>query len=202
MKEAVIMTREEYKGFYDSFQALKDKLEDSRLDNMVLRDMLACAEQRINNLWNQLNRPAIEAADKVNKDEFLAWCEKVSRKYEELDEQEWMLDRARFYNNGMCQYAAEHGLERTCEEVERYRKYEEWDTAVPLKNENPEATEGWSEIAYRFGSSSCVLPHAKHDIFDRYFKKSIGWTSERYRRCYKTFEKMEKDCGSWDEFCK
>lgn len=165
MKEAVIMTREEYKGFYNSFQALKDRLNDVRSRNLTLEDMLHNAEKRCENLWNQLNRPAIEAAEEAADNEFYDWCDSVAQRYEKLDEEEWMLDKARFYNNGLVNIAKLHQLPNDSEAVKTVLKYYdllmqpyEWDYS----------TEGWSDLKYYRGRRSWILQEAYKDAWERY----------------------------------
>lgn len=96
MKEAIIMTKEEY-------AQIELRLGERSRIIRDLQRMLKQAEfnlrmeiERSNNLWNQLNRPAIEAAAKAAEDEYLAWCEEVADKYDEID---WIEQMSNKYNN-------------------------------------------------------------------------------------------------------
>jgi len=211
MEKIVMLTEAEYEEMqYEKKRLLATcfKLKDER---DKARSFYEMERGRVQNLWDILNRQAIEEAAIKRNDDFYAWCAEKAAEYERKDEEEWMLDRARFYNNGMNQYANKHNIENTCEEVERYRKYgdgcKHWYSTKLMKECDDEdievsITEGWSELAYRFCSRSFVLPSASSDIFNRYFNMATGWKSQRARRFYQTLEKMKEECGSWEEYCR
>lgn len=95
MKEAIIMTKEEYKDLTDTIKQLQACLREkiNVIDRMDAN--LSCAHERINALWEIINRPAIEAAAKTNEEEFYSWCDEMAEKYDELD---WIERMDRKYN--------------------------------------------------------------------------------------------------------
>ena len=156
MKDVILMTHEEFEELEGRIKDLQAKLADADWQITSLQYMCSSQEERANKLWNVLNGPAIEIAAEERDIEFYDWCAEKAAEYERLDEAEWISDRARFYNNGMAQYAKEHHLENSCEDVVRYRKYgdgcKHWYTTTLLKECDDEEievlrTEGWSEIA-------------------------------------------------------
>jgi len=197
MKEMVMMTREEYKAFYESFQNLKMKCDLMDVD-------LSHAQDTINRLWNELNRPAIEALQAKHDAEFYDWCEEMAEKYEKLDEEEWITDRAKWYNNGLCIYAKTHGCKNTAEVYED-QKYNRCYN-VSFENWEDEPTEGWSNLPYYRTCSSSILAYAMDDVWDRYEKnKTItGHGRGPYWHLWETFENMEDESqclgNSYHEF--
>ena len=101
MKEAIIMTKEEY-------QAIQSRLQEADDIITALNVNLSWAFDRINALWNTINRPAIEAAAKAHDDEFYAWCYEMADKYEEQDEAEWIAEMSTKYNSGAYECAQRH----------------------------------------------------------------------------------------------
>ena len=192
-----MMTREEYKAFYESFQNLKMKCDLMDVD-------LSHAQDTINRLWNELNRPAIEALQAKHDAEFYDWCEEMAEKYEKLDEEEWITDRAKWYNNGLCIYAKTHGCKNTAEVYED-QKYNRCYN-VSFENWEDEPTEGWSNLPYYRTCSSSILAYAMDDVWDRYEKnKTItGHGRGPYWHLWETFENMEDESqclgNSYHEF--
>lgn len=96
MKEAIIMTKEEYAQIElrlgERAQIIRDLQKLLKHAEFELR----METERANNLWDKLNRPAIEAAAKAAEDEYRAWCEEVADKYDELD---WIERMSNKYNN-------------------------------------------------------------------------------------------------------
>ena len=89
MKEAIILTKEEYLDLQSRLQEADDIITAINVD-------LSWAFDRINALWNALNRPAIEAAAKAHDEEFYSWCDEMAEKYDELD---WIERMDKKYNH-------------------------------------------------------------------------------------------------------
>ena len=96
MKEAIIMTKEEYAQIElrlgERAQIIRDLQRLLKHAEFELR----METERANNLWNKLNRPAIEASAQAAEDDFRAWCEEVANRYDELD---WIEQMSSKYNN-------------------------------------------------------------------------------------------------------
>lgn len=207
MKEAVIMTREEYKGFYDSFQELKEQLHRSEDRACMLNVDLICALQRIQHLRDLLNRPAVEALQAKHNKEYYSWCEEIASKYEQLDEEEWLKSRARFYNNRVYDFCKENGISE--EEAYSHRQYYDgikfWsDSAVSsgLMAECDDMdidvykTEGWSDLPYRhIRDWSGILSKAQDDAWNRYqqHKHETGPSDGKYWHLWRTFMLMREE---------
>ena len=191
-----MMTREEYKAFYESFQNLKMKCDLMDVD-------LSHAQDTINRLWNELNRPAIEALQAKHDAEFYDWCDEMAEKYNRLEEEEWLTDRAKFYNNGVYDFCQKKGISE--EEAYAHRQYYDgikfWSESSinsGLMDEELEATktEGWSDLPYFKTAPSMILYLALNDVFDRYKKnlKTTGILRGPYWHLWKTFEDMSDEC--------
>lgn len=96
MKEAIIMTKEEYAHIELRLGERAQIIHDLQRLLKQAEFKLRMEIERSNNLWNQLNRPAIEASAKAAEDEFRTWCEDVANKYDELD---WIERMSNKYNN-------------------------------------------------------------------------------------------------------
>lgn len=198
-----MLTREEYKKFYDSFQCLKMKCD-------LMDAELACAKDRINRLWDELNRPAIEESVKKADEEYYKWCDEVAKKYEKLDEEEWITSRAKFYNNGVYDFCQENGIPE--EEAYAHRQYYDgikfWSTSSVNSGLMDECddmefdvakTEGWSDLPYFKCGESWIMNYAMDDILERYDKnKNItGCCEGPYWHLWMTFDHMLQESNEF-----
>ena len=95
MKEAIIMTKEEYAEMTNIIKQLQTRLRE-KMDIIDQMDAdLYNAYKRFDALWEAHNRPAIEAAAKAHDEEFYTWCDEMADKYDELD---WIECMDRKYN--------------------------------------------------------------------------------------------------------
>lgn len=92
MKEAIIMTKTEYRS-------LVNKINDMQIDLVHLTDLLNEARERAKRLWNEANLPAIKNLQKQHDEEYLAWCEEIAAKYEETDYLAWCEETAKKYDD-------------------------------------------------------------------------------------------------------
>ena len=161
MKHAVIMTQEEY-------EHLMRRINELEHDCEALSWHWEEEEERANKLWNILNRPAIEAAEKKHDDEFYAWCADKAAEYEEKDFDEWVISRAKFYNNGIAKLCSEMNISE--KDVYEDRKYnfgiEYWRDAMNkidlmrlCNDKELEAlkSEGWSDFWADHYHTSTIL---------------------------------------------
>lgn len=211
MKEAVIMTKEEYKSFYDSFQHLKVELSDANTEIDILKSILEKANQKIHMLKDALNRPAIEALQGKHDREYYLWCEETAKRYEEKDFEEWCVSRAKFYNNGVYNFCKAENISESDAYADRqyYAVPKFWsDSAIASGlarrcidlDTDQCKKEGWSEIAWRRPFEwSYVLPSARWEIFSEHFNTKKGWDNEKYRRLHEQFGKIKELVG-WDEY--
>lgn len=163
MKEAIIMTKEEYDHI--NFR-LSDKDEIIRSLNRQLkiaRIELRISEERITNLWDTLNRPSIEAAAKEAEDDFYAWCEEKAEEYDELDWIERMDDK---YNK--------HHF--------KHNEDTDWNTWYKyhgVKNDFHEETHGWKTKSPHYNSFCFFFDMADTDY--NYSKTSLKWYSDKHK---------------------
>ena len=122
MKYAVMMTQEEYDDLMNQIAGLGADCYDFADKADRHYEWFQLERNRANKLWDLLNRPAIESAAQKHENDFYEWCSLMADKYEKLDEEAWMTERARWYNNGLAVYAEDHHLANV-EEVDQERKY-------------------------------------------------------------------------------
>lgn len=183
MKEMVMMEREEYKAYQNSFVRLNADLQRATDEAHAWR-------MRANTLWDALNRPAIQALQDKHNQEYYSWCDEIAQKYEKLDEEEWITSRGRFYNNGRDEFCACHKCAE--EDVELLWKY----------GDNPrvcwEKTEGWSDVPInpncRFDKYTWILSNAQDDVWERY--KKTG--NKRLYHLWLTFIHMKEESRAID----
>ena len=204
MKNMVLLTKEEYDYLVGRINYWKHANDET---NFKLNDAIHqtwIEAERANNLWNQLNRPAIEALQAKHDAEYYAWCEKVAEKYEELDYQEWCTNKARFYNNGVYDFCEENGISE--EEAYSHRQYyyctKFWSTKAinsGLMDEMDDMeidvikTEGWSEIIdhHNHFATPAWLYWADH--FDLY----KGWDTPDSKTAYDDLKALVVDTESF-----
>ena len=92
MKEAIIMSKEEYRS-------IVNKINDMEIDLVRLTDLLNEARKRADRFYRLYNQPAIDALNKAHDDEYLAWCEEISAKYEEANYLAWCEETAKKYDD-------------------------------------------------------------------------------------------------------
>ena len=216
MKEAIILTREEYREFYDSFQRIKAEKESANTVCELLKDVIKDKDERIKELWEALNRPAIDASVEAHHKEELAWCEKIAKKYEAKDEEEWMTQRAKFYNNGIYEFCKENNVSE--EEAYAHRQYYDkckfWSNVTIMNECDAQEleylqTEGWTQLSevHHGLTQSFVLPNAADEVFHENYVIGKGWKSKKARHLWEVFHEMEEDCksitnNSWSEYCR
>lgn len=161
MEKVIMMSEAEYEREQELFAMLESAMMD-------LEGKYSFLQKRCKKLWNELNRPAIEAAVEAHDNEFYAWCEQKAAEYEEQDYKNWCACQARLYNNGIKHYCTCHGV--TEEEAEEDRKWahqrDYWWTG--------EKSEGWTELldskickTYSWKGESWILFAAAEDAKER-----------------------------------
>lgn len=182
MKEAIIMTREEYKEFCDNYQELKYKRD-------ILEYMLDEAQCRIETLWSALNRPAIEESVNKADKEYYDWCDEIARKYEKIEEEEWITSRAKFYNNGIYDFCQKEDVPE--EEAYAHRQYYDEVNEYDDMEYYVAKTEGWSDLPYFRGDHSWILYFAESDALERYKEnKNVAGKGSMYWHIWITFVNM------------
>lgn len=200
MKEAIIMTREEYDSLIGRVNYLESCMDVADMD-------LAYFQNRTNRLWNLLNRPAIEELQKKHDEEYLAWCEEIAEKYEKLDEEEWLTSRARFYNNRVYDFCEENDISEW--EAYAHRQYYDgcrfWsDSAIKAEifaeytdmEFDRNKTEGWTDLKYRLiPDHSWIMVLARDDALERYKenKEKTGYCAGKYWNLVEGFDDMEQE---------
>ena len=188
MKEMILLTKEEYQNLMGTIEVQKERSEEA--DELVtwLHVDLQAAHDRVENLWNALNRPAIEAAAQAHEDEFLDWCADKAEEYEKLEFDAWTTNRAQFYNNGRNRFCKMHGIDE--KDYELYARYDEWHPVV-----TEEKTEGWSDIKYYKYGKSFILSKAMDDIYERYEanKAKTGAAEGKYWKLWYSFIEMRDE---------
>ena len=212
MKEMMLLTKEEYEELDNKIKALQAKLERAGWRVTSLHYLCSEQEERANKLWDLLNRPAIEAAAEKRDTEFYDWCAEKAAEYEKLDEAEWISDRARFYNNGMFQYAKAHRLGNSCEEIERYRKYGDgcrhWYTTTLLRECDDEEievlkTEGWTELYGKWYRPSrgyepyWMIYDYQNELFHRWCETENNTEKEKIWNLRESLEDLFWDQDTW-----
>lgn len=194
--QLITMSENDYESIMTKIHDLEMDLYCAQLDRDVLK-------MRCDSLYDLLNRPAIEMAAENRENEFYEWCSKMADKYNKFDEEEWMLDRARFYNNGKYEYAKNNNLPLTCEAVSQHVKdYEDYlFSDDPSWNDLHPKTEGWSDVPrYSSCGGSFILSHARDDAWERYeaHRSETGYAEGPYWEIVKSFDAMKEEGKSVD----
>ncbi len=92
MKEVVMLTKEEYAKLFEEIRYLQKQVDR-------WEDQAIIEHDKKMRLWDALNMPAIEQAEKNHEADYLAWCEEIATKYEEQDYLDWCAETARKYDN-------------------------------------------------------------------------------------------------------
>jgi len=203
----VMMTNEEYDAIEIRIKALEYEVDQ-------LDCLFGIERERSALLWDALNRPAIEESARKHEEEFLDWCDEMAEKYEKLDEEEWLTDRAKFYNNGLINIANLHQIPNDCEFAREILKYKDmWWVPVATWRDfwyKPGETEGWSDVPHFAGSrlynpdvDSWIMMNAQNDVYGRYNRAS-GSEKEKLWKLWISFQdqKRESEClgNSYNEF--
>lgn len=181
MKNMVLLTKEEYDELINRIARAKQATVDVlwRLDSAVLD---CCAQQaRADHLWDLLNRPVIEATVQKHEEEFLDWCADKAAEYEKKDFDEWVIQKAKFYNNNRRTWCKVHHIPE--EDYERCVKYDDWLYERRWVWDE-EKTEGWTELYRHYGS------------FDRQYEPYFmvyDYMSELFNRGWEANNTTERD---------
>lgn len=184
MEKMIMMTETEYEELQNEIEDLGNRLVGTQED-------LLYEQYRADKLWDLLNRPAIEALQAKHDAEYYDWCEEIAEKYDRLDEEEWITDRAKWYNNGLHIYAETYGY-KNATEVYEDRKYLRGCDMTSFCCWDGESAEGWSDLPYYRTGNSWIMSRAKDDAWNRY-EKSTGKSKEFYGHLWETFYDMYKE---------
>jgi len=186
MERIIMMTEAEYAELQDRIKDLSVDLDDQINRKNTMQRMFWLEHQRADKLWNLLNRPAIESLQAKHDAEFYDWCEKIAEKYDQLDEEAWLTDRAKWYNNGLYHYAETYGC-KNAEEVYEDRRYNRGCDESPFGCRDGEPTEGWSDLPYYKRTHSWILHCELNDIEKRQIKAAENGDKDaehKYRRMW------------------
>jgi len=192
MEKMMMMTEEEYEQLEYDKTRLMATVRKLKMERDDARWAFQHEQTRSQNLWNKLNRPAIEEASAKRENDLYDWCAQKAEEYEEKDFRRWLEEKEYFYNTSGCvEFAQRHNINAVDEDVED-KKWELWANKHIIKY----PTEGWTDLdgmwTHAFGhrnhqcnlkdkDNTWILAAAKEDAYNRYqeCKNSHDTTNER-----------------------